>query len=64
MVIIQKKKISVISNFTKEKVYKTVIKLQRNMLTEIEAIVQHFDTIAKTEETKPLATSKLLITKH
>lgn len=58
------KKISVISNFTKGKVYKTVIKLQRNMLAEIEAIVQHFDTIARTDEAKPLATSKVLITKH
>lgn len=34
------------------------------MLTEIEAIVQHFDTIARINETKPLATSKILITKH
>lgn len=34
------------------------------MLTKIEDIVQCFDTIARTNETWHLVTSKILITKH
>lgn len=43
-------KISVISNCTKGKAYKTVIEMQKKY-TKIEDIVQYLDTTARTNET-------------